>query len=35
MSRKTVSPRAGADRANLYDEITGKIIAELERGRVP
>ena len=27
--------RAGEDRANLYDEITDKIIAELEAGRVP
>lgn len=26
---------AGEDRASLYDEITGKIIAELETGRVP
>lgn len=26
--------RTGQDRANLYDEITGKIIAELEAGRV-
>lgn len=27
--------RAGQDRANFYDEITDKIIAELEIGRVP
>jgi antirestriction protein ArdC len=27
--------RTGEDRANLYDEITRKIIAELEAGRVP
>ncbi|WGD51414.1 zincin-like metallopeptidase domain-containing protein [Bradyrhizobium sp. CB1650] len=27
--------RAGQDRASLYDEITDKIIAELEAGRVP
>src|SRR5580704_6363486 len=27
--------RAGQDRATLYDEITDKIIAELEAGRVP
>lgn len=27
--------RGGNDRANLYDEITDKIIAELEAGRVP
>jgi antirestriction protein ArdC len=35
MSRNTAHARAGADRASLYDEITGKIIAELEAGRVP
>lgn len=35
MSRKTAPARAGQDRASLYDEITGKIIAELETGRVP
>ena len=35
MSRYDRSPRAGSDRANLYDEITNKIIAELEAGRVP
>ena len=35
MSRHDRTPRAGANRANLYDEITGKIIAELEAGRVP
>src|SRR5580693_7286257 len=35
MSRKTASARAGQDRASLYDDITGKIIAELEAGRVP
>ena len=28
-------PSAGPDRANLYDEITAKIIAELEAGRLP
>jgi antirestriction protein ArdC len=27
--------RAGESRANLYDEITNKIVAELEAGRVP
>ena len=27
--------RAGESRASLYDEITDKIIAELEAGRVP
>lgn len=35
MSRYDRIPRAGSDRANLYDEITGKIIAELEAGRFP
>lgn len=37
MSRpKTRSrPKAKKDRTNLYDEITGKIIDELEAGRVP
>ncbi len=35
MSRHDRSARSGSDRANLYDEITGKIIAELEAGRVP
>jgi antirestriction protein ArdC len=35
MSRQTATARAGHDRASLYDEITGKIIAEPEAGRVP
>ncbi|ODT20520.1 MAG: antirepressor [Kaistia sp. SCN 65-12] len=35
MSSKTASARPGQDRASLYDEITDKIIAELEAGRVP
>ena len=35
MSRYDRRARTGADRANLYDEITDKIIAELEAGRVP
>lgn len=35
MSTKTASARPGHDRASLYDEITGKIIAELETGRAP
>ena len=35
MRRHDRSVRAGSDRANLYDEITNKIIAELEAGRVP
>jgi antirestriction protein ArdC len=35
MSNHTARARAGQDRATLYDEITDKIIAELETGRVP
>jgi antirestriction protein ArdC len=35
MSRHTARVRAGNDRASLYTEITDKIIAELEAGRVP
>jgi antirestriction protein ArdC len=35
MSRHNRNARAGADRASLYDDITNKIIAELEAGRVP
>ena len=35
MSRHDRSVRTGSDRTNLYDEITTKIIAELEAGRVP
>jgi antirestriction protein ArdC len=35
MSRRTASARAGQTRASLYDEITDKIIAELEAGRIP
>jgi antirestriction protein ArdC len=35
MSKHTVRARAGQDRTSLYDEITDKIIAELEAGRVP
>lgn len=35
MSRKTATARPGHDRTSLYDDITGKIIAELEAGRVP
>ena len=35
MSNPTVRTRAGQDRATFYDEITDKIIAELEAGRVP
>ena len=35
MSRQIPHARAGHDRASLYTEITDKIIAELETGRVP
>jgi antirestriction protein ArdC len=35
MSRHTTRVRAGNDRASLYTEITDKIIAELEVGRIP
>ncbi|MFC5396754.1 ArdC family protein [Bosea vestrisii] len=35
MSKHSDRARPGSARANLYDEITGKIIAELEAGRVP
>src|ERR1700730_3018195 len=35
MSRHPARARSGSDRTNLYDEITTKIIAELEAGRVP
>jgi antirestriction protein ArdC len=35
MSNRAVRSRAGQDRSSLYDEITDKIIAELEAGRVP
>lgn len=35
MSRKTATARTGQDRTSLYDEITGKIISELEAGRIP
>jgi antirestriction protein ArdC len=35
MSRRTAPARAGQDRASLYDEITDKIITELEAGRIP
>lgn len=35
MSNPNACARAGQDRANLYNEITDKIIAELEAGRVP
>jgi len=35
MSRQSTSDRAGKGRASLYAEITDRIIAELEAGRVP
>jgi antirestriction protein ArdC len=35
MSRHQYPARASESRANLYDEITDKIIAELEAGRAP
>jgi antirestriction protein ArdC len=35
MSRSAARARAGRDRPSLYQEITDKIIAELEAGRVP
>jgi antirestriction protein ArdC len=35
MPRHAIRARTGEGRANLYDEITDKIIAELEAGRVP
>lgn len=35
MSRTATRARPGQDRASLYTEITDKIIAELEAGRIP
>ncbi|SMG33660.1 ArdC family protein [Paracoccus sp. J56] len=35
MSRYFRSAHPGTDRTNLYDEITSKIIGELEQGRLP
>lgn len=35
MFRKTGSPPSGTDRTSPYEEITGKIIADLEAGHVP
>ena len=35
MSRSAAGARSGQDRTGLYSEITDKIIAELEAGRVP
>jgi antirestriction protein ArdC len=35
MSRNTTRARTGSDRSSLYDDITNKIIGELDAGRVP
>jgi antirestriction protein ArdC len=35
MSQYSARARTGQDRSSLYDEITDKIVAELEVGRVP
>ncbi|QND60455.1 ArdC family protein [Mesorhizobium huakuii] len=35
MSRRTAGSSAGSSRSSLYDDITNKIIAELEAGHVP
>ena len=35
MSRHAMRARSGSDRTSLYDEVTGKILAELEAGRLP
>ncbi|WP_439527557.1 ArdC family protein [Pannonibacter sp.] len=35
MSKNTTRARTGSDRSSLYDNITNKIIGELEVGRVP
>src|SRR3954452_15546057 len=35
MSGHTARVRAGNDRTSLYTEVTDKIIAELEAGRIP
>jgi len=35
MSHTTAHARAGSDRTSIYEEITDKIIRELESGRVP
>ncbi|MGH7091446.1 MAG: ArdC-like ssDNA-binding domain-containing protein [Stellaceae bacterium] len=35
MATATAARSASGDRANLYQEITDRIIAELEQGRVP
>ena len=35
MLKHTARVRSGSGRTSLYDEITDKIVAELEAGRVP
>jgi antirestriction protein ArdC len=35
LSHSAVRARPGQDRVSLYEEITNKIIAELEAGRLP
>ena len=35
MTRSASRSRARTDRANIYDEITSRIIGELEAGRLP
>jgi antirestriction protein ArdC len=35
MARHERSPAEGGARSNLYDDITNKITAELEQGRLP
>ena len=35
MTRSRSRPPAGGDRTSLYEEITGRIVAELEAGRLP
>lgn len=35
MARSDRAARSGTDRTSPYDDITNKIIAELEAGRVP
>ena len=35
MSRHAARARSGEDRTSLYQEITDKIISQLEAGRVP
>jgi antirestriction protein ArdC len=35
MSRSAPRARAGEERTSLYQEITDKILADLEAGRVP